>query len=120
MASTKRNSFYKKEYTSPPWINTRIKNLINYKKMLYDKYFRSGKNKNVFEEFKPLQNMIVNLKNHSKDLYITRISNKLNHSHVFPKVYLLILKMFLNNKKKLRIFGLCSIKTGCNYFYKEG
>ena len=112
MASTKRNSFYKKEHTSPPWINTRIKNLINYKKLLYDKYFCSGKNKNVFEEFKQLHNKIVNLKNDSKDLYITRISNKLNDCHVFPKVYFVILKMFLNNKKKLPIFGLCSIKTG--------
>ena len=100
-ASTKRNSSYKNEYTGTQWINTRIKNLINYKTILYDKYFCSGKNKKLFEGFKPLQNKIVNLKNDSKDLYITRISNKLNDSHVFPKVYLLILKRFLNNKKKL-------------------
>ena len=37
--------------------------------------------------------------NDSKDRYYARISNKLNDSQVFPKVYWSILKMFLNNKK---------------------
>ena len=54
----------------PPWINTRIKNLINIKKILYKKYLRSGKNTKVFEEYKLLQNKIVNLTNDSRDMYI--------------------------------------------------
>ena len=83
----------------PPWINTRIKNLINDKKILYKKYLRSGKNTKVFEEFKLLQNKSVNLTNDSRDRYYTRISNKLNDSHVSPNAYWSILKMFLNNKK---------------------
>ena len=81
-----------------PWINTRIKTLINDKKILYKKYLRSGKNTKVFEEFKLLQNKIVNLTNDSRDRYYTRISNKLNDSHIFPKANWSILKMFLNNK----------------------
>ena len=76
-----------------------IKNLINDKKILYKKHLRSGKNTKVFEEFKLLQNKIVNLTNDSRDRYYTRISNKLNESHVFPKAYWSILKIFLNNKK---------------------
>ena len=68
----------------PPWINTRIKNLINDKKILHKKYLRSGKNTKVFEEFKPLQNKIANLANDSRDIYYTRISNKLNDSHTSP------------------------------------
>ena len=35
----------------------------------------------------------------------------LDGSHASPKAYLSILKMFLNNKK-LRLFHLCSMKTG--------
>ena len=64
-----------------------IKNLINDKKILYKKHLRSGKNAKVFEEFKLLQNKIVNLTNDSRDRYYTRISNKLNHPHVPPKAY---------------------------------
>ena len=33
----------------PLWIKSRIKNLINDKKMLYKKYLCSGKNTEVFE-----------------------------------------------------------------------
>ena len=76
-----------------------IKNLINDKKILYKKHLRSGKNTKVFEEFKLLQNKIVNLTNDLRDRYYTRISNKLNDSPVPPKAYWSILKMFLNNKK---------------------
>ena len=42
----------------PPWINTRIRNLINDKKMLYKNYLRSGKNTKVLEEFRLLQKKI--------------------------------------------------------------
>ena len=52
------------------------------KKILYKKYLRSGQNTKVFEEFKLLQNKIVNLINDLKDI---RISNKLNDFHVFLK-----------------------------------
>ena len=73
----------------PPWINTRIKNLINDKKILHKKYLRSGKNTKVLEEFKPLQNKIANLANDSRDMYYTRISNKLNDSHESPEAYMI-------------------------------
>ena len=42
----------------PPWINTRIKNLINDKNIL-----RSGKSTKVFKEFKLLPNKVVHLTN---------------------------------------------------------
>ena len=58
------------------------------------------KNTKVFEEFKLLQNKIVNLTNDSRDRYYIRIFNKLEDSHVFRSAYWLIfLKGFLNNKK---------------------
>ena len=69
----------------PHWINALIKNLIDDKKIFYKKYLRSGKNTKVFEEFKLPQNKIVNLTNDSRDRYYTRISNKLNDSHVSSK-----------------------------------
>ena len=62
----------------PTWINTRIKKLIKGKKILYKKYLLSGKNTKVFEEFKLLQNKIINLTNDSRDRYYTRICNTLN------------------------------------------
>ena len=37
------------------------------------------------EEFKLLQNKIVNLTNDSRDKYSTRMSNKFNDCHVSPK-----------------------------------
>ena len=47
----------------PAWINIRIKNLINDKKMFYKKYLGSGKNTKVFKEFKLLENKIANSSN---------------------------------------------------------
>ena len=55
-----------------------------------------------------------------RDRYYTRISNKLNDSHVFPKAYWLILKMFLNNKKNLIIPFLLHENRFLTDFYKEG
>ena len=43
---------------NPPWITTQIKNLINYKKILYEN-LTSDKNTKVFKEFKLLQNKIL-------------------------------------------------------------
>ena len=67
--------------------------------MPYKKYLRTGKNTNVFEQFKLLQNKIVKLTNDSREKYYTRKSNKLNDSHVSPKAYWSILKMLLNKNK---------------------
>ena len=57
------------------------------------------KNTKISGEFKLLQNEIVNLTKDSRARYYTRISNKINDSHVSPKAYWLILKMLWNNKK---------------------
>ena len=51
------------------------------------KYLHCGKNNKVFEEFKLLQNKIVDLTNDSRDRCYTRISNKLNDSHLSLKAY---------------------------------
>lgn len=56
--------------------------------MLYKKSLRSGKNVKVLKEYKLLQNKIINLKNDSKDIYYTRISNKFNNPQVSPKAYM--------------------------------
>ena len=55
--------------------------------MLYKHYLRSGKNTNVLEKFKLLQNKIVKLTNDSRYRYYTVIPSKLNDSHVSTKVY---------------------------------
>ena len=68
--------------TDPPWINTRTTGIINAKNILCKKCLCCGKNTKVFEEFKLLQNKIVNLKNDSRDKYYTRISNKRNDSGI--------------------------------------
>ena len=42
-----------------PWINTRIKSLINDKKVLYKNYLRNGKSAKVLEEFRLLQRRLI-------------------------------------------------------------
>ena len=59
----------------PPWLNTRIKNLISYKKYFINIF--SWRQKHKIEEFKLLQNKVVNLTNDLRDRYYTRTSNKL-------------------------------------------
>ena len=81
----------------PPWINSRIANLIiKKKKKNYKKYLCSRKNTKVFEKFKLLQNEIINLQIKVIDIIQeyrnTERSNKLNVSHVSPKTYWSILK----------------------------
>ena len=52
----------------------RVYDLISDKKIISDKnYLRSGKNTKVFEEFKLLQNKIVNLTNDSRDILYQNI-----------------------------------------------
>ena len=76
----------------PPWINARIKNLINDKNIHYKKYLRRDKYTKVIEEFKLLQKKIVNLTNDSRDRFYSRKSNKLNNFHVSPKSILVSFK----------------------------
>ena len=76
----------------PPWINTRMENLINDKKCLMKNNLRSGKYKNVLEKFKLFQNKIVDLTNDSRD----RISSKLNNAYVSLSAYW---SVFMNVKK---------------------
>ena len=76
----------------PPWINARIKYLINDKNIHYKKYLRREKYTKVIEEFKLLQKKIVNLTNDSRDRFYSRKSNKLNNFHVSPKSILVSFK----------------------------
>ena len=59
----------------PPWLNTRIKNLISDKKYFINIF--SWRQKQKIEEFKLLQNKVVNLTSDLRDRYYTRTSHKL-------------------------------------------
>ena len=76
-----------------PGINTGIKNLINDKNI-----FVAAKIQKYSKNLRLLQNMIVNLMNDTRDRYYSRISNKLNNSHVSRKASWSNLIMFLNRK----------------------
>ena len=43
----------------PPWINNKIKNLINEKNTAYQSYIQNGKNKQSLKNFQAIENMLL-------------------------------------------------------------
>ena len=66
------------EDRDPPWINTRIKNLINEKKYFIKNIFVAAKTQMYSKNLNYFK--IRLLTNDSRDRYYTRIPNKLNDS----------------------------------------
>ena len=83
----------------PPWMNGKIKHLINEKDFAYKSYCRFNRDVFLFEKFKFLQNQLhVSIEN-SKQTYYSKLASKLANPATSPKTYWSILKTFLNNKK---------------------
>ena len=83
----------------PPWINSKIKQLIQEINNTYRIYILSNKNPQIFEKVNYLQNQLKLLTESNKERYYLRISKKLMDPMTSAKTYWSILKSLLNNKK---------------------
>ena len=85
----------------PPWITQSIRNRIDQKNNLYQKYLRNGKNiadlVSVNEACISLSKMIQD----SKNAHFNRLSKKLSNPKTTLKAYWSILKSFYSDKKYL-------------------
>ena len=71
-----------------PWINKEIKQVI-----------RSNKNLLYINQFKALQDELGFLNEKSKNIYYSKLFQKLSNKATSSKAYWSIMKTFLNNKK---------------------
>ena len=83
----------------PPWINSKIKNLIAEKNIAKKCYLKNSSNIQLFRRFQSLQNLLNVTIEKSNKHFCSRISSKLMDPATSPKAYWSILKTFLNNKK---------------------
>ena len=83
----------------PPWINNKIKQIIQDINNTYRIYILSNKNPQIFEKVNYLQNQLKLLTESNKERYYLRISKKLMDPMTSAKTYWSILKSLLNNKK---------------------
>ena len=87
------------DHRDPPWINNKIKQLIQEINNTYRIYILSNKNPQIFEKVNYLQNQLKLLTESNKERYYLRISKKLMDPMTSAKTYWSILKSLLNNKK---------------------
>ena len=83
----------------PPWINNRVKELINEKNNTFQCYLHSNKDLNLFNKVGYLQNELKSLIDTNKEKYYSRISKRMTNPLTSTKTYWSILKSFLNSKK---------------------
>ena len=83
----------------PPWINNKIKQLIQKINNAYRIYILINKNPQIFEKVKHLQNQLKLSTEGKKEIYYLRISKKLMDPMTSAKTYCSILKSLLKNKK---------------------
>ena len=88
------------DHRESPWINNKIKQLIQEINNTYRIYILSNKNPQIFEKVNYLQNQLKLLTESNKERYYLRISKKLMDPMTSAKTYWSILKSLLNNKKK--------------------
>ena len=84
---------------NPPWINNRVKEVINEKNDTFQCYLHSNKDPKLFNEVEYLQNELKSLIEANKEKYYSRISKRMMNPLTSAKTYWAILKSFLNNKK---------------------
>ena len=82
----------------PPWINNKIKQLIQKINNTSRIYILSNKNLQIFQKMNYLQNQLKLLTESNKESYYLRISKKLMDPMARAKTYWSILKSLLNNK----------------------
>ena len=100
----------------PPWINNRVKELINEKNDTFQCSLHSNKDPKLFSKVEYLQNELKSLIEANKEKYYSRISKRLMNSLTSTKTYWSILKSFLNKKKipcTLPLFHQNSYITKC-------
>ena len=83
----------------PPWINSKIKKLIQEINNTYRIYVLSNKNPQISEKVNYLQNQLKLLTENNKERYYLRISKKVMDPKTSAKTYWSILKSLFNNKK---------------------
>ena len=82
-----------------PWINSKIKQLIQEINNIYRIFILSNNNPQIFEKTIYLQNQLKSLTESNKERYYLRISKKLMDPMTIAKTYWSILKSSLNNSK---------------------
>ena len=82
----------------PPWINSKIKRLIQKKNFAKKCYFQNNEDMQLFRRFQSIQKLLTATTQKSKEQYCTRISTKLMDPIKSLKAYWSILKTILNNK----------------------
>ena len=83
----------------PPWINNRVKELINEKNNTFQCYIQSNKDPKLFNLVEYFQNELQSLVEANTEKYYPRISKRTINPLTSAQAYWSILKSFLNNKK---------------------
>ena len=83
----------------PPWLTSRIKNIICDKDMLYHQYIHNGRSQSDFDKVQEACHLINDLICKGKNEYYSRMSCKLSNSKTSSKAYWSILKTFFCDKK---------------------
>ena len=86
------------DYRDPPWINNRVKELINEKNDTFQCYLHSNKDPKLFNKVKYIQNESKSLIEANKEKYHSSILKRMKNSLTSTKTYWSILKSLLNNK----------------------
>ena len=85
--------------SNPPWIDEKIKKLLQHKNRAFSAHSRDRNNTDLFNKFQSLQAHLKTTIEKSKLKYYSRLSDKLLDSKTSPKSYRSIVKTFLSNKK---------------------
>ena len=83
----------------PPWLNTKIKSLLQEKIKIYKNFRKDRNNTQLLRKLEHLQNRLNNSIDSSKHNYHLKMANKLNSIQKSSKAYWSLSKSFLNNKK---------------------
>ena len=76
----------------PPWINNRVKHLINEKNAIYKNYLKNNKSNQSFATFQSFQSQLSSLITNLKNKYYSKAAKKLLDPRTSPKTYWSILK----------------------------
>ena len=82
----------------PPWINNKVKTMIQEKNKIYQLYLKNESNM-LATKLETLQNLIYEILESCKSKYYANISKKICSKALAPKYYWSLLKTLLNDKK---------------------
>ena len=84
----------------PPWINNKVKTMIQEKSKIYQLYLKNKSNM-LATKLKTMQNLIYKTLESCKSKYYGNISKKLCSKAIAPKYYWSLLKTMLNDKSSM-------------------